>query len=268
MADMPNYGKPPLIEVAVGVQFPRMQELCAAHIGAYWATINEHFSKVQDQSPIRYMVESFATKPRPPQFYMSDKPEIPRTWFIDKSETQLIQLQRDHFIFNWRKAKENDKYPRFPNVTKRFFQYWQGFCEFLAEHDLPAPQVDQCELTYVNHIRQGEGWNDLTDLNRLFTVFNWQTRTDFLPLPEGFKWSLRFLLPEKKGRLHVDALPVLLPSGNVPAIRFSLTARGIPGNEVNLETIDGWFTMAREWIVKGFADLVSEETDVRWERKA
>lgn len=267
MADLPNYGRPPLIEVVVGVQFSPIQELHAAHIGAYWETIRHEFGKVQEQPPIAQVVESFEPGPHRRQVKVLDRPELPRTWFIDASENRLIQLQRDRFLFNWRKVKEEDEYPRFPEVQQRFLDYWAGFGSFLDERGMPPAEVDQCEVTYVNLMKQGRDWESFADMERLFTVFGWRTRSGFLPCPEGFRWALQFLLPEKRGRLHVDALPVLLPPADGPAIRLSLTARGAPYDNHGTPDLAGWFGMAREWIVRGFADLVAEQTDACWERR-
>jgi len=267
MNGLPNYARPPVIEVAVGVQFAPLTEFSVGHVGLYWATIRETFSRVEEQAPIAYFVEPphGAWEP-PPRFQLMDKPELPRAWFLDASGNRLIQVQRDRFLHNWRKVNPSDEYPRFPAVREDFLRYWEGFNAFLEENHL-RPQPDQCELTYVNHLKKDEGWSTITDLGKVFTTFVWQTRFGFLPGPESARWSLRFLLPDKQGRLHIDVVPVRVPPQNDVAIRFSLTARGRPQGEFNTDSMNDWFTMAREWIVRGFVDLVDKNTDALWEKK-
>jgi len=264
MTGLLDYVKPPVVEVAIGVQFAPLMEFSVAHVGLYWATIRKTFTRVLEQAPIVHIVEP---PHGPPEgglgFQLTDKPELPRAWFLDASGSRVIQVQRDRFLHNWRKVNPSDEYPRFPSVRDGFFRHWQDFNAFLAENNLKA-DPDQCELTYVNHARQGEGWDTMGDLEKMFTTFRWRTRSGFLPSPDSTRWSLRFLLPDSNGRLHIDVVPVRVPPQNDPVIRFSLTARGRPQGVFNTESMDEWFTMAHKWIVRGFADLVDENTDEIW----
>jgi uncharacterized protein (TIGR04255 family) len=269
MAALPDYHKPPVIEVAIGVQFAPLTEFSVAHVGLYWATIRETFNRVEEQAPIMHSLEPPHGPLEPsPVFQLMGVPDLlPRAWFLDASGSHLIQVQRDRFLHNWRKMNPPDEYPRFPSVRDSFFQYWHGFKTFLAENNL-TPQPDQCELAYVNQVNKGEGWDTMAELEKVFTTFQWRTRSGFLPIPDMARWSLRFLLPENQGRLHVDVVPARVPPQNDLVIRFSLTARGRPRGEFNTENMTKWFAMAREWIVMGFADLVDKKTDAIWEKKA
>ncbi|MCK4625225.1 MAG: TIGR04255 family protein [Phycisphaerae bacterium] len=268
MPGLPDYDKPPVIEVAIGIQFAPITELSAAHVGLYWGTIRDTFNRAKEQAPIAHIVEPPVGPPEPQlAFQIFDKPELPRMWFIDTSGNRIIQVQRDRFLHNWRKTGSTDEYPRFPSVKESFFLHWRSFTNFLAEQGL-QPQPDQCELTYVNHVKKGDGWDTMADLSTIFTTFAWRTRSDFLPIPDNARWSLRFLLPDKMGRLHVDVVPVRVQPNNDLAIRFSLTVRGKPSNIEDTASLSQWYDLAREWIVKGFADLIDEKTDALWEKKA
>ena len=267
MTALADFGKPPVIEVAIGVQFEPLKGFSVGHVGLYWATIREAFGRVEEQVPITHIVEPPYGPPEVTMgLQLTEKPEIPRVWFLDDSGCRLIQVQRDRFLHNWRKMNPSDQYPRFPSVRDGFFQYWQGFTDFLGENGL-KPEPDQCELTYVNHIKKGEGWDTVGDLDDVFTAFAWRTRAGFLPAPDSARWSLRFLLPENQGRLYAEVVPVRVPSQKDNVVRFSLTARGRPQGEFSTKGMAEWFAMAREWIVRGFADLVDEKTDILWEKK-
>ncbi|MFA5864492.1 MAG: TIGR04255 family protein [Phycisphaerae bacterium] len=268
MNGLPNYTKPPVVEVAIGLQFAPLDNFSAAHIGLYWALIRDTFNRVEDQSPIEHIVEPLVEPQEiKPLFRMFTKPEPPRVWFIDSAGNKIIQVQHDRFLHNWRKMTEQDEYPRFPAVKKEFFDHWNQFCSFLEEQKLSPPQVDQCELTYVNLIRKGAGWESMSDLNNLFTFAKWHTRSNFLPAPENVRWSARFLLPEQSGRLHIEMLPVRIQPKNELALQLSLTTRGKPLTNMDSGSIIQWFDLAREWIVKGFADIVDKKTDRLWEKK-
>jgi uncharacterized protein (TIGR04255 family) len=212
------------------------------------------------------MIEPAPGQPEPgPSFQISARPELPRVWLVDQSGNRIVQVQRDRFLHNWRKLHPEDEYPRFPPVKAQFLEHWNGFLAFLTEAGL-NPEPDQCELTYVNHLRRGEGWDTLADLGDLFTTFAWRTRDNFLPAPDNLRWSMRFLLPEGKGRLHVEVLPVRAQPSNELAVRYTLTARGRPSDIGDTACLSTWYDMAREWIVRGFADLVEDKTDDLWER--
>ncbi len=268
MSRLPDYGKPPVVEVAMGVQFAPIELFSAAHVGLYWATIRDTFTHVEEQVPIAHVVECPVEQQTPTgaKVTISQKPELPRILFIDNNDSRIIQIQRDRFLHNWRKQNPSDEYPRFPSVQEDFFRYWTGFTGFLTDQKLTV-QPDQCELTYVNHIRQGEGWETMADFSSLFTNFVWNTRSEFLPIPDNVRWALRFPFPEQMGRLYVDVVTVRVPPENYLAIRFTLTARGKPSNFEDVDGMKQWYELAREWIVRGFADLVGEVTDTLWEKK-
>lgn len=269
-AEFPNYEEPPVNEVAIGLQYAPLTGFLAPHVGLYWDRMCAEFPEIEEQPPIQHVVEAKGGEQPPSGVQLNlmamAKPPLPRTWLVTKDGRHLIQVQRDRFLYNWRKRDPADKYVRFPPIKERFFKHWKEFCNFLTEYGLSDPAPDQCELTYVNRINHGEGWNSMADLGRLFTNFTWRPRSGFLPDPENLGWNLRFRLPDEKGRLHVGAVPVRADPGASLAIRFSLTARGAP-RQFDEESISAWFDTAHEWIVKGFVDLVTQEADTRWRRQ-
>lgn len=267
-AEFPSYEEPPVNEVAIGLQYAPLTGFLAPHVGLYWDRIRAEFPEIEEQPPIQHVVEPKGGE-QPPngvQVTLMTKPPLPRTWLVTKDGRNLIQVQRDRFLYNWRKRDPVDKYVRFAPIKEEFFKHWKEFCNFLTECGLSGPALDQCELTYVNRINQGEGWTSMADLERLFTNFTWRPRSGFLPEPENLGWNLRFALPGEVGRLHAKVVPVRAKPDKPLAIRFALTARGAP-SDFKEESISAWFDTAHEWIVKGFVDLVGEGTDPLWKRQ-
>jgi len=262
---LPDYKQPPVTEVAVSIQFAPLDKLTAAHVGLYWAKIKEVFPNVTEQPPIVHIVEGAEPEYRFVPV-LSSKPDLPRIWFADKTEAALVQVQRDRFVYNWRRAKDSDIYIRFPTIKKNFLFRWGEFVAFLKEQDISAPQIDQCELTYVNRIDQGDLWKSPAEWGNLFPLLAWKPKSTFLPEPENLRLHMRFPVSAVRGRMHVDILPAVLPGSKAPVIHFSLTVRGLPA-ELTDKALDSWYETAREWIVTGFADLVSKEADVLWQRQ-
>ena len=81
-------------------------------------------------------------------------------WFLTEDGTQLIQIQRDRFAFNWRMLDTDRQYPHYAQVRDDFVRQLEKFFEFLREEGLEDPNPDQVELTYVNHIPAAinKGW--------------------------------------------------------------------------------------------------------------
>jgi hypothetical protein len=117
-------------------------------------------------------------------------------------------------------------------------------------------------MTYVNHIPQGDAWQTMRDIGRVFPDFSWQVQKPsgnaprFLSAPDGINWHTSFVLPDGMSRLHVHIQKGQLPQEGQAVLRLELTARGI-GSDTSLGAIRDWFAFAHEAIVLGFADLTA-----------
>jgi hypothetical protein len=95
---------------------------------------------------------------------------VPRCWFLNDAGTELIQVQQDRFIHNWRKVGEKDEYPRYPHIRATFKKELTTFCELLDSEKLGEFTPNQCEVTSVNHIVSGEGWEKHGQIGEVITV--------------------------------------------------------------------------------------------------
>ena len=133
-----------------------------------------------------------------------------------------------------------------------------------------ALAVNQCELTYVNHIEQSGAWERHGQVERLFR--NWSPLSSgvFLPEPEDvllrWRFRMRGMDDTAVGRLHVAAQPSWSVSDMKPMWLMNLSARGIPLGPGIGGAFD-FFDLAREWIVRGFADLTTRAMHRSWKRK-
>jgi hypothetical protein len=153
-------------------------------------------------------------------------------------------------------------------VTQMFQKHLSSLQAFLNETSLGTITPLQYEMTYVNHIPQGDGWEAVRDIGKVFPDFTWQANEQrFLPIPDGINWRTSFLLPNRTGRLHVKIQNGPRRDDGRPLLLFELTARGI-GNETSSEAMWSWFDLAHEWIVRGFTDLTNCEVQKNlWRRK-
>src|SRR5690606_34950400 len=101
-------------------------------------------------------------------------------------------------------------YPRYPGVISEFKASLDRFDTFLASRSLGILEPTQYELTYVNLIPKGDGWESLDQIGGLLPDFSWRNVSErFLPEPEQNQWNTTFLLPEQSGRLRVAIQKVI-----------------------------------------------------------
>lgn len=247
-----NYENPPVVEVVCGVLFKPDPKLTVAHVGRLWEALGKGFDKVQEVPPLLSFVERFDPPQPEAKGIAEGRPTLlmPRVWFVSGDGDHLVQFQRDRFLCNWRKLTPEHKYPDYDWVIAEFYRHLEQFEEFSRRELGSAPSYVQYELTYINHMLAGGGWNDLGDLGSVLPDFTWRKQDGrFLPVPQGLDWRLTYELPEKQGRLHVHAANGERESDNQKLLLLDLTARGYG------DDLKKWFDLAREWIVKGFTDL-------------
>jgi uncharacterized protein (TIGR04255 family) len=192
------------------------------------------------------------------QLMMGDIP-LPRVWFVHREETGLIQVQRDRFLHNWKRAKPTDSYPRYHTVIDLFRRQLESFEAFVKENSLGTIDPVQYEMTYVNQIPKGEGWNDISELGKVLRNHHCDgNEKRFLPVAESVNLRTTFTLPDRQGRLHASIRNGKRQDDSKPVLLFELTVRGFPGDGAR-EAMWEWFNVAREWIVRGFTNLTTDE---------
>src|SRR5208283_4945721 len=168
----PEFDRPPVIEVALSVQFKRLDQLRSAHIGLLWSRFRKRFPRTEDHGPLQPAFETFDRKPTQLQLGVEvqtyDVPPLPRAWFLNETGTELVQVQPDRFIRNWRKVGETDEYVRYAHIKGKFVDDLREFEQFVADQGVGDVSPNQCEVTYVNHIVSGEGWSTHGDLGKIF----------------------------------------------------------------------------------------------------
>jgi uncharacterized protein (TIGR04255 family) len=263
---LPDFENPPVIEVVCGITFKNIDLFLAPHTGRLWERYRADYPQCQETAPLQSIIEK-KDGVSSIQFQVSQAVPMPRIWFISQDGTRLIQVQKDRFLHNWRKTQEADEYPRFPNIIDFFADTFSEFKRFVLDENLGTIEPIQYELTYVNHLEKGKEWKSFSDLGNIFPDFAWRNDDQrFLPRPESHNWHTTFLLPDNAGRLHLKIQHLLRMPDTFEVIRFDLTARGFPAKKPDTDMLE-WFSMAREWIVRGFADLTSSKMHLFWGRK-
>jgi uncharacterized protein (TIGR04255 family) len=263
---LPDFAKPPVVETVLDVGFVPLAGWGIPHFGLFWQSIRDEYPTFKDQPPVLLQRERFGTKLNQPLNQaieiLNIQPEA-RCWFEEKGGARLIQVQHDRFIHNWRKTEEQQEYPRYENVIRPAFgKEWDRFCSFLDQQGIGSPEIQQCEVQYVNHI-DFEGWKSFTDLIDAFET--WPGGHGFLPIPEGTSFNTSYLIPDHAGRLRIVAQPAVRHLDGKTVIQLTLIARGQPKSS-HRDAILEWFDLGRQWIVRGFAEFTSTKMHQIWQR--
>jgi uncharacterized protein (TIGR04255 family) len=263
-----DFDNPPVVETVLSLQFEKLSAMQSMHLGLFWRKMKDHYPKTEERPALPSVLESFP-EPFPRggriQFEAVEATPVQRLWLLNQAETRIIQVQNDRFITNWRKAGLEDPYPHYEPVIKPAFERdFLEFQSFVAEEKLGTIKVNQCEVTYVNHIVSGEGWLELGEIHRIFAFWN-QSPIQAPGRPEDFGLHIRFPITDDRnhaiGRLHVDVQPALRAIDNRPMYVMNLTARGQYGAGFD------FFDVGRKWIVKSFEQLTTENMHQIWGKK-
>src|SRR5207248_3295992 len=151
-SDLPDFRAPPVTEVAIGVQFGTLDRLLAPHLGLIWAEFRDQFPEIEEHPPLDPVFETFSDKapglPVPHLELLATLP-TPRVFFINTARTELLQVQRDRFIHNWRKIGDGDAYPRFERMLETFKAGFLKFEAVVTHEGLGSIIPNQCEVSYI-----------------------------------------------------------------------------------------------------------------------
>lgn len=245
---------PPINELIIGAYFDQpVAPLHSEHVGLFWAELRKEFPRIQQQPelslPIMGPTLTF-------QFGMADEPyPMPRFWLISEDDSFLMQIQKNAFIFNWR--KRDAEYPHFENVKSSFDKYFELYSLFLRrELGIERINIQITELTYSNLIEPNEYWNNTTDTPKLIPTLS----IPELGLPIEGNPDFNYLTAYK---LAVDMkLNVLVRTGrkateaDKSVLIFELRALGALGSAGKVEA-DAWFDRAHVAVGNCFMNLTN-----------
>lgn len=270
--DLPDFERPPVVEVSLSVQFEPLMRLRTPHLGLFWSAIRKDFPRAEDRSPLPPSIELFGS-PKVDEglkVEVLQVPPVPRCWYVNASGTELLQLQQDRFIVNWRKTSLAEEYPRYGHVRKIFLSEFAKFDRFVQQEDLGQILFTQCEVTYVNHFFPNELWQRPGQLGEIVTVWTTDYSDSFLSEPEDVRFNIRYLMKDQTqqpiGRLQIGVEPKYEQSPKGPMMLMVMNARLRPSDQ----SLDGAIQAldeGRRWIVKGFTSITTQNMHKLWGRR-
>lgn len=264
-SDLPDFEHPPVVEVALSVQFEPLP-FETRHVALLWEACREEFPDWQDHLPIAPTFELFGEQAISAGAIFRNPP-LRRAIFRNSARTELKQYQDDRFVRNWTKADSAPSYPRYESVREPFATDLQKLIDFVGGESLGTFVPNQCEVTYVNLIPLADG--DLRAIGTVLSPWHGRYSDSFLDVPESTDIACHFVMREGKepvGRLHVAGAVVNYRDSKEPVLQLTLTARGRPLGQAS-DGVLAFLDLGRTHIVRGFASFTTPQAHETWGRR-
>lgn len=259
--NLPEYDSPPVNEVVLGVQFSTPEGYQQIYAGEVWKLFKDKFPKVEEKESLPPILVG---APRAGHIKFSIiGASHDRFWFISKEKEELLQFQQDRFLHNWRKIADKTQYERFDSRIKKYEaalftleNYFKTHPDFSKE----PLNINQCELTYINHIHLNEKGSVGSKVN------DWLKLVDFGNFNQ---LSIRQEILDSKekpyGSLSCEAQTVIDKTGK-PLLVLDITVRGIPQGQ-NISSAISFLKYGRERIVNCFDQITTDFAHKTWGKK-
>lgn len=266
--DLPDFENPPVSEVVLSVRFAPLEVGTIALGSVGQELFGPTLPKVDEQPPVVMPIEELESPARGSELRLEllESPPTPRFWFMSESGNELVQIQEDFFARNWRRSDGSDVvYPHYDAVRQPFVDGYIAFADAMSERAGKVLTPIQSEITYVNHLLPGEGWESHSDLAKVLRLVS-GAETSFLPNAESTQLVSKYLMDRASapiGRLHVTAQPAYRRTDQLPVFVLTLTARGRPLSDDAVGVAE-FMDLGHEWIVRGFTDMTTEGMHGIW----
>jgi uncharacterized protein (TIGR04255 family) len=257
---LPDYENPPAVETVLGLRFSPIPHWNVFHYGLLLRQFQQNYPKHELKPPIGEVTWQFPIQ--------GDFASVPvRCWFINSDGTQLVQIQNNCFIRNWRKTESTPDYLHYDVIRPLFERDWTLFTQFLEEQGLSRPQVWQSEVSYINHLVRGRDWSDFQDLHNVLPAWQGLPPEGLFARPEMAQFAVSYGLPTVGGNLQFMAQPAVRQTDGAEVIQLTVTAIGKPDGS-GLAEIMAQLDAGRAAVVSGFAGFTSPEIQRQvWKRR-
>jgi uncharacterized protein (TIGR04255 family) len=261
----PSFRNPPVVEVAIGLQFEPLG-MASVHFGQFSKEVlDANWPFASDAPPVPDQVETFSERrfhwPKL-AFRVQSAPFVSRVQFQNVDRDRMIQVQDTRFIYNW--IRKNETYPRYAKIREEFDRLFSEFWEFTKRAKLATLQLNQWEVTYVNHVPPDGLWKTPADIPQIFPALVKSPEPYGNTAFESLVAEWRSEIAPQLGRLYINLQVQKIQSSDEPpadVLVATLAARGPVDQNQDWSTgIDRGHTT----IVNSFADISSKMAKSTW----
>lgn len=255
-------GVPPIIELAVSVQFSTERPVDTTKLVLHWdRAFRTSYPNVTEVPTLEDVFEKFGAEHKLHRRFMRLQLEtLPgiRYQFTNTTKDRMVQLQPTRLILNW--MRRESAYPSFSKIHNELQQHLEEWQTFATENNIGEIIPNQWELIYVNMIPQGELWNTPADWHRISKLFVAElSSVEPLELEDrGFHWRMR--MSGDIGRIHLTVVQATTEDEKL-GMHLTITARGPASNLVEVNTR---LQEAHDEILKLFGRIATDEAKAHW----
>ena len=186
-----------------------------------------------------------------------------RFWFIRQTGDELLQFQQDRLLHNWRRVGDrSNEYPRYEKMAERFSTELERLEEYFSGLSPQILSINQCEISYANHI---EG-----DIGAPPRPIDWLRFASFEGQePENISVAFREVIKGNDlrpiGRFICECSSGISLLGK-PILALTLTVRGTPNSGSRESALD-FIHQGRSLIVQKFSELTTATAHAAWGRR-
>jgi uncharacterized protein (TIGR04255 family) len=254
---LPDYARPPLVEVALGVMFRPLAALNFAGLADLRARWSGDYPVTQQQPPL--LPSSMVGQGTFPMVVEAGAPPI-RVWLLNEAQDRLVQIQQDRLVANWRATDGTGDYPRYGTLRRDFEARWDDFQQFLLERVRGGVRPLTVEVTYINVIEPSSAQPvAIADVLRTH-----QPLSSHLGAPIQANAAYVFDLATVDGypsQVTLSAAPDTSRSPSPLMVQISANAAAAEGKEL-FDVLD----TAHEHVVRLFDEVTTEPMHRRWGR--
>jgi uncharacterized protein (TIGR04255 family) len=249
-----SFRNPPVSEVVLGVQFRRLGDRADRILMGFWRELGAEWSDTDFDHELTEQFETFDGVLPKLKLQFSPVQNV-RIRARNGERTRMVQLQSNRLHYNWL-GQNGHKYPRYEAIEPEFLSVYDKLSRFVQRTEKIDLTPNQWEITYANHIVEGQLWSNPGDWGELFPKLLGPGASPKGTKMESFRGNWQFEIPEKRGRLHVELRP--LNVGNQSRLVLKLTARGPVFSENGDSDVRAGIALGHSTIVGAFRDLLSD----------
>jgi uncharacterized protein (TIGR04255 family) len=251
--------------MVLGIQFRPLLGLRGIALAPLRELWRDQYPRLEEQPPLAPAIEASINPGIGLQLGFGPSTPL-RQWFLSEDGGELIQLQNDRLIVNWRQINGSGAYPRYPRMRELFERRLGDLADFIEREHIGTLDIVQAEANYINAVEVEP--NEQGEAQRLLRA--WSGPSDHhLGQPEQARIALVFPILDvgrPPVRMYVSIDPAERPVGR-PVLFMTLTVRGAPAdNSPNdaLIFLDG----AHDHLDQSFLELTPETMHSEWGLRA
>ena len=192
---------------------------------------------------------------------VADTP-LPRIWFLTEDKKELLQVQNDRFVRNWRRLDDEDEYPRYEDhIRPSFLADLKDFSSFIADKGIGVLKPNQCEVTYTNTIQRYDCWETHADIDGVLSFWRSRYKENSALEIEDARIEIKHVVRDEHGeflgRLYLILEPLFKMPEDEPIFGLKLICRGRPLSP-SIDGVMDFLDLGRAHIVRTFAEATSD----------